>query len=155
MKEICWGFHFTSHYTSFQTNRVHSKWVRLYSVHYKHDTSFHIHRSLMSLVILYNMHGAQNTTQGGSTRKNICPSVKSPLQNLPNIRLYPQFQIKELKKTLPVFKLNMIKISYALFKGSRTRRRGTCKELPSDINMILVSIIIHVQCTRSDLGAHI
>ena len=30
MKEICRGFHFTSYYTSFQTNRVHSKWVRLY-----------------------------------------------------------------------------------------------------------------------------
>ena len=30
MKGICRGFHFTSYYTSFQTKRVHSKWVRLY-----------------------------------------------------------------------------------------------------------------------------
>ena len=31
MKEICRGFHFTSYYASFQTNRVHSKWARLYN----------------------------------------------------------------------------------------------------------------------------
>ena len=30
MKEICRGFQFTSYNTSFQTNRVHSNWVRLY-----------------------------------------------------------------------------------------------------------------------------
>ena len=32
MKEICRGFYFTLYNTSFQTNRVHSKWVRLYII---------------------------------------------------------------------------------------------------------------------------
>ena len=65
--QICRGFHFTSYYTSFQTNRVHSKWVRLYvtktSLHVTLYTNTLTHLIKQSQVFKFIMHCAQKTVE--------------------------------------------------------------------------------------------